>query len=181
MESMETLRLDFERQSKLFMLALEEERGGTINPQQEMKRQQEMQRLEVLPRADIAAITKNIETTAATSNNLATKLSIMRTLHFDGMELRRFQVTEAHTHTYSWAYLSNFSEWMVSEDPLLDKRETRLWQKHSNEVPNQQPRYIQTSTEMGRHEEIMHYRLLLLDQWYRYSSLTGGSTPIIAV
>jgi hypothetical protein len=119
MESIETLRLDFERQSKLFLQALKEERGENINPQQQMKRQQEMQQLEALPRANIAAITQNLQTTAVASNNLAMQLSIMRSLHFDGMGLRRSQVTEAHTHTYSWAYMSDFSEWMVSDDPLF--------------------------------------------------------------
>ncbi|KAF3396409.1 hypothetical protein F1880_007186 [Penicillium rolfsii] len=119
MESVETLRADFQRQSKLFLLSLEEERGENINPQQQMKQQQEVQQLEALPRADIAAITHEIQTTANASHKLVMQLSIMRSLVFDGMGLRRSQVAEAHTHTYSWAYMSNFSEWMISDDPLF--------------------------------------------------------------
>jgi hypothetical protein len=119
MESMETLRADFERQSKLFALSLEEEKGENVKPEQQMKRQQEIQQLEALPPTDITAITQRIQTTAGAGNHLATKLWIMQSLHFDGMELRRSQVTEAHKRTYSWAYMSNFSEWMVSEGPLF--------------------------------------------------------------
>ncbi|KAJ5995764.1 hypothetical protein N7481_002741 [Penicillium waksmanii] len=119
MESMETLRADFERQSRLFMLALEEDRNEKNKPQLQLNRQHEIRQLEALQPVDITAITQKIQNTALATNMLATELFIMRTLRFDGMELRRSQVSEAHKRTYRWAYMSNFSEWMVSEDPLF--------------------------------------------------------------
>ncbi|KAJ5381213.1 uncharacterized protein N7496_003641 [Penicillium cataractarum] len=119
MESMETLRADFERQSKMFMLAQKQEKGENSQPRQQVKWQQEIQQLEALPTVDITAITEKVMTSALASNNMAIQLFVMRSLRFDGMELRRSQVTEAHKRTYSWAYISDFSEWMVSEDPLF--------------------------------------------------------------
>ncbi|KAJ5741915.1 hypothetical protein N7533_011324 [Penicillium manginii] len=119
MDSMETLRADFERQSKLFTLALEEDRNEKTKPQLQLDRQQEIQQLGALQPVDINAITQKIQSTALATTCLATELFIMRNLRFHGMELRRSQVSEAHKRTYSWAYMSNFSEWMVSEDPLF--------------------------------------------------------------
>lgn len=119
MESMETLRADFERQSRLFMLALEEERTEKTKPQLQLDRQQEIRRLEALQPVDITAIRQNIQHTALATNKLATELFIMRTLRFDGMELRRSQISDAHKRTYRWAYMSNFSDWMITEHPLF--------------------------------------------------------------
>jgi hypothetical protein len=119
MQSMETLRADFVRQSKMFMLAQQQENSENPQPQEQMKWQQELRQLEALPPVDIAAITEKVKTTAIASNDMATKLFILRSLRFDGMELRRSQVSETHKRTYSWAYMSDFSEWMLSEDPLF--------------------------------------------------------------
>lgn len=119
MQSMETLRADVERQSKMFLLAQQQEKTENPRPNEQIKWQQEMRQLEALPPVDIAAITEKVSTTAIASNEIATKLFILRSLRFDGMELRRSQVPEAHKHTYSWACMSDFSEWMVSEDPVF--------------------------------------------------------------
>ncbi|CEJ60586.1 hypothetical protein PMG11_09155 [Penicillium brasilianum] len=119
MQSMETLRADFEQQSEMFLLAQQKETTENPRPKEQIKWQQEMRQLEALPPVDITAITEKVNTTAIASNEIATKLFILRSLRFDGMELRRSQVSEAHKHTYSWAYMSAFSEWMVSEDPVF--------------------------------------------------------------
>lgn len=118
-ESMEELRADFERQSKLFILTLKENREGKIKPQEQLERQQEIRQLEALQPADITALTQKIQYVSLATNKLTADLFVMRTLRFDGMELRRSQVSEAHKQTYSWAYMSNFSDWMVSEDPVF--------------------------------------------------------------
>lgn len=118
-ESMESLRADFERQSKLFMLAQQQAKNEESQPQQQMDHEQELQQLEALPPANIAAITERMKDIAVTSHKVAMRLYFMRTLRFDGMELRRLQVPEAHKRTYSWAYMSDFSDWMVVEDPLF--------------------------------------------------------------
>lgn len=118
-EPTEILRADLECQSKLFKLGLEAQSPENEKTQQQMLRQKELRQLEARTPADIAAIAQRIQTTTVASNDLVARLSLMQSLRFGGMDLRRFQVAEAHERTYSWAYMSNFSDWMVSDDHIF--------------------------------------------------------------
>ena len=71
------------------------------------------------PSFDLSTCAEQISSLEYRGKSVIRRLSFLRSLYFPGMNIRHFQIADAHPNTCLWAYDSIFIEWLRSSESLF--------------------------------------------------------------
>jgi hypothetical protein len=69
--------------------------------------------------SDLSTHVEQISSLEYRGKLMTRRLSFLQSLHFPGMNIRHFQIADAHPNTCLWAYNSIFIEWLRSSESLF--------------------------------------------------------------